>query len=177
MDGILAPHTEYAVAYIDDVATYSTTWKDHIDHLEHVFQSIYDNGITLKLKKCKFAVSFVQFLGHIVGSGSISVVQDKIEAIRKLPEPHNKKLLRGFLGMCSYYRTFLPHFAQVAAPLTELTKGGKLGCISVKILVYCIAVYLDADYNLNSGTVYRISFTACILVCLIALLLWGNWSP
>src|SRR6266581_8825001 len=71
----------------------------------------------------------VQFLGHVVGQGTLSVVYDKVEAIRKLPPPTTKKLLRRFLGMCGYYRSFIPNFTRVAAPLTDLTKGGKAGVI------------------------------------------------
>jgi hypothetical protein len=47
---------------------------------------------------------------------------DKVEAIRALPEPHTKKLLRGFLGMCNFYRMYIPNFSSVALPLTEMTK-------------------------------------------------------
>ena len=59
----------------------------------------------------------------------MSVVSGKIMAIKSLPEPSTKKLLRSFLGLCNYYRNFIPLFSEVAAPLTELTKGGKLGVI------------------------------------------------
>jgi hypothetical protein len=32
--------------------------------------------------------------------------------------------LRGFLGICSYYRRFIKGFSQICAPLTDLTKKG-----------------------------------------------------
>jgi len=85
--------------------------------------------MTLKLRKCFFAKSKVQFLGHMVGSGGMSVVQGKVDAIRAMPEPTTKKLLRGFLGMCGYYRSYLPSFSDIASPLTDMIKGGKTGKI------------------------------------------------
>jgi hypothetical protein len=46
-----------------------------------------------------------------------------VEFIRNIPEPTNKKTLRSFLGMCSFYRNYIPSYSEVALPLTELTKS------------------------------------------------------
>lgn len=37
----------------------------------------------------------------------------------------NNKTGEGFLGILGYYRRFIPNFSSVAAPLTDVTKGGK----------------------------------------------------
>ena len=79
--------------------------------------------MTLKLSKCKFGLPKVNFLGHHVGSETLSVIEDKVTAILKLPEPTTKKLVRSFLGMCNFYHVYLQNFAEIAAPLTELTKA------------------------------------------------------
>jgi len=130
MDKMLSNHQRYAGAYIDDTSVYSVSWCDHLCHLRNVFQAFRESGMTLKLSKCKFAKSKVKFIGHMVGSGEIAVVESKVDAIKNIPEPRTKKLLRSFLAMCSYYRSFLPSFSDVAYPLTELTKGGKVGLIN-----------------------------------------------
>jgi hypothetical protein len=48
----------------------------------------------------------------------------KIEAIREMPAPRDVKELRSFLGMANYYRRFIKDFAELAEPLTTLTKKG-----------------------------------------------------
>jgi len=73
------------------------------------------------LKKCSFGKSQIRFIGHIVGSGQITVIQDKVEAIRTMPLPTTKKALRSFIGMASFYRSFIPHFSELALPLTDMT--------------------------------------------------------
>ena len=52
------------------------------------------------------------------------VHEEKIRAIRDLPESRNVTELRGFIGICTYYRKFVKGFAQLAAPLTDLTRKG-----------------------------------------------------
>lgn len=123
IDTILRPHSRYAKAYVDDVATYSGTWAEHLCHLDAVLGSLKVAGMTLKLTKCVFAQAKVKFVGHYIGSGEMQVVQSKVEAIERIPECTNKKLLRSFLGMVSYFRSYIPNFSEIALPLTELTKG------------------------------------------------------
>jgi hypothetical protein len=40
------------------------------------------------------------------------------------PTPKTLTELRGFLGICTYYRKFVKGFSQLCAPLTDLTKKG-----------------------------------------------------
>ncbi|KYO20454.1 hypothetical protein Y1Q_0010563 [Alligator mississippiensis] len=81
-------------------------------------------GLTVKAKKCQWALSEVVFLGHRVGGGHIAPLWDKIEAIKHWPPPQTKKQIRAFLGLAGYYRQFVPGFGATAAPLHELTKKG-----------------------------------------------------
>lgn len=45
---------------------------------------------------------------------------DKVEAIRRSPRPKTKKEMRSFLGLVGWYRRFIPNFASIATPLTNL---------------------------------------------------------
>ena len=104
---ILQPHQEYASAYIDDTIVYSSEWDRHMTELEQVLESYREAGMTLKLRKCDFAKPRVEFVGHLVGSGQIAVIHNKTDAISRISEPSTKSLLRSFLGMATYYRTFI----------------------------------------------------------------------
>ena len=48
--------------------------------------------------------------------------QEKVEAIRAMAEPCNVREVRGFLGMYSFYRRFVPNISEIAQPLIDLTK-------------------------------------------------------
>ena len=112
----------FARTYIDDIAVKSENWEDHIVHLEKVLRCILETGITLKLKKCSFAKSHIKFLGHQIGSGSHSVDEDKVKAIQDIPYPSTRKKVQSFLGLAGYYQKYIARYAEIARPLTELTK-------------------------------------------------------
>ena len=44
--------------------------------------------------------------------------------MEQFKEPHDLLTVRQFLGLASFYRRFVPGFAQIASPLHELTRKG-----------------------------------------------------
>ncbi|CAM5117876.1 unnamed protein product [Eretmochelys imbricata] len=122
VDGLLAGLGEYAVAYLDDVAIFSDSWAEHLEHLQKVFERIREAGLTVKSKKCQIGLNRVTYLGHQVGQGTISPLQAKVDAIQKWPVPKSKKQVQSFLGLAGYCKRFVPQYSQIAAPLTDLTK-------------------------------------------------------
>ncbi|GFY20482.1 retrovirus-related Pol polyprotein from transposon 17.6 [Trichonephila clavipes] len=54
--------------------------------------------------------------------GRHSPDKERIKAIQKLQAPTTKKQLRSALGLCNFYRQYIPNFAKIDLPLTELTK-------------------------------------------------------
>jgi len=49
-----------------------------------------------------------------------------VKAAQNFPIPRSVKDVRSFLGLASFYRRLVPHFADIAKPLTQLTKKEKI---------------------------------------------------
>ena len=103
---------------------YSDSWEEHLRHLSAVLQRLGEAGLKVKAKKCQFARNTCAYLGHVVGEGKVEPAACKVQAIADFPGPlRTKKSVRAFLGLAGYYRRFISNFADIAAPLSDLTKA------------------------------------------------------
>eukprot|EP00731_Ephydatia_muelleri_P009850 Em0005g436a len=111
-----------SVAYIDDVAIFSNSWEEHLQHVRVVLQRIQEAGLTAKPQKCQFGMDQCLYQGHIVGNGVVRPERSKLQGVESFPTPCTKTQVQCFLGLTGYYRKFIPNYADIAAPLTDLTK-------------------------------------------------------
>lgn len=115
---------KYCLVYLDDVVVFASNLDEHLHRLRSVFQHLRKANLKLKPEKCKLLKNRVKFLGHVVSHDGIETDPDKTEHVRDWPEPTNISELRSFLGLTTYYKRFVPNFAQIAEPLYSLTRKG-----------------------------------------------------
>ncbi|XP_057865574.2 uncharacterized mitochondrial protein AtMg00860-like [Cryptomeria japonica] len=115
---------KFQLVVFDDILVYSKTWEEHLRHLDKVMGIMESQSLFAKRSKCEFGMTKILYLGHIISARGVQVHQEKIQAILVWLPPKILLEMRGFLGLCSYYRRFVKGFSQIGAPLTELTKRG-----------------------------------------------------
>ena len=106
--------------YLDDICIFAPTIDEMLDGIHLVFDRLKKFNLKIKPKKCQFFSTSVLFLGHIQLAKGISANPEKVEKVKTWPVPKNAKEVQSFLGLASYYRCFIPHFAKKAQCLHEL---------------------------------------------------------
>ena len=109
-----------AFCYIDDIVIFSKNFDQHLKDLREVFTKLKLANLKLKLEKCDFLKSKVNYLGHVITDRGITFENNN--KLRDTPVPQNAKTLQQFLGLANYYRKFIPLFSSIASPLYKLLK-------------------------------------------------------
>ena len=112
------------LVYFDDLFIFSETWAEHVQLLTQVFQRLIDAHLSAKATKCLLGAREAEFLGHLIRDGTVQPLPSRVDAISKMPAPHNIDTLRSFLGLIQYYRGYMPDFITYAQPLFKLTRKG-----------------------------------------------------
>ena len=112
----------WLIVYMDDMLITAADDKENIKRTKRVLQRMKELDLHLKLKKCKFGVKEVDFLGLILRPGEIAMDPTKLSGIAEWLIPAKVKDVRSFLGFTNYYRRFIGDYSNIARPLINLTK-------------------------------------------------------
>ena len=94
------------VNFIDDMLIYTKDWKTHVKVPEEVLSRLRRANLGVKPKKCSIAMKEVEFLGQIIGGGTMRTKPDLVQKIKEAPRPTTKKQIRSFLGLTGFYRNY-----------------------------------------------------------------------
>ena len=64
----------------------------------------------------------MQYLGNIITPSGLNTNPNLVSVVQEFYTPRNVQEIRRFLGLCSYYRRFIPRVSKVAQPLYNLTR-------------------------------------------------------
>ncbi|GFX94038.1 transposon Tf2-9 polyprotein [Trichonephila clavipes] len=116
---------DFRFSYIDDILVASKDEAQHVSHLKQTFQRLQDNGLVIKVAKCQFLQTEIDFLGHRISVNGIEPSKERIRVIYfKLPE--TVKELRRYLGVINFYHRFIPNAAENQAVLSNYLKERKV---------------------------------------------------
>jgi hypothetical protein len=78
---------KFVLIFMDDIFVYSPTLQTHVTHLQEVFSILQEYKLYAKRSKCSFAVTQIEYLGHVISANGVATDPSKIDAMLKWPIP------------------------------------------------------------------------------------------
>jgi transposase InsO family protein len=128
MDNAFRPLLGKSVScYVDDIIIAADSANEALDLLHKFLDLCRSTGFYVRLDKCEFLKSEVDYLGFRVGQDGVKAILKRTNQIRNAAVPTTKTELRSFLGVAGQLRKFVPAYAELTAPFTDLLKGKAKG--------------------------------------------------
>ena len=125
MDKVITPDLKPNVFSYLDIIIVTQHFYDHLEYLNLVLDKIKKANLTIGLSKCEFDCSEIKYFDFKVNEKGLQIDDDEIQPILEFSIPKNIKQLQRLIGMASWYRTFIPHFAEIIEPLNRVLKKKK----------------------------------------------------
>src|SRR3982751_4521820 len=111
------------VVYLDDIVIFTKDIPEHQEVTHRVLKRLEEHGLCLRLEKCEFEKTRIEYLGLIVAENRVEMDPVKVAGVAQWPTPTNRKEVQSFLGFANFYRRFIKDFSHHARPLFDLTKS------------------------------------------------------
>ena len=113
---------KFMAFFQDDIIIYSSTFEQHLSHIEQVFHRLQNANLTANPTKTFLCKRSITYLGHTITKEGISTTEDNIKKVRDFPRPASQKQCRSLLGLFNFYKRHVKNYGIIAKPLYELTK-------------------------------------------------------
>lgn len=109
------------VIYMDDILIFDDTRAALQETTREVLRILAANKLYLRLAKCTFEVESIEYLGLIIGHGTVRMDPAKVAGVAEWPAPRNVHEVQQFLGFANFYRRFVRDYSKLARPMHDLT--------------------------------------------------------
>ena len=112
--------SEQILIYFDDCLICAETFEEFIEILELFLHILKKMNLKVNPNKCQLGLPSIKWLGHEVSNDGIQPAKELTQTIINWPSPQNITELRAIFGTFSYYRRFIPRFAERTTKMRAL---------------------------------------------------------
>ena len=108
--------------YIDDILVFGKDEEEFVNNLDKVLTALARRGVTVNPKKCRFGLTEIEYVGHVINAQGITHSQDRIEKVLSMQKPTMAKHLKSFLGVATYFRDHIRNHSIIVKPLNDMIR-------------------------------------------------------
>jgi hypothetical protein len=112
----------YVYPYIDNIVFASKDWQEHELHAKAIIERLTSVDLTIKPTSVNLGNTSIRILGHVIDQNGISIDPEKKRIILEWPKPKTGVQLASFLGLGTYLRDHVRHYADITAYLESAKK-------------------------------------------------------
>ena len=113
---------EGVAVIVDDILVWRTTVEEHNRRLQNALQRARELNLKLNKERSKIQTSELSYIGHLLTRDGVKPDPQKVNAIKEINTPEDKKELQRIMAMVNYLAKFIPNLSNVTVPLRELLK-------------------------------------------------------
>ena len=106
----------------DDLLIAAESDEEHEQTLRKVFERAREKGVRFNRNKIQLRVRECKYIGHLLTPDGVRPDADKVKAVSEMRPPADAKELHRLQGMVTYLSKFVPHLANLTAPLRQLLR-------------------------------------------------------
>ena len=106
--------------YIDDIIVHGATEEEFLARLRKVLKRLREYKVTVNPSKCRFGLSEIEYVGHVIDPTGLNFSQDKKDKVRDFPLPVMAKHVKSFIGLANYFRDHIHNHSSIMVPLQKM---------------------------------------------------------
>ena len=121
--------------YVDDIGIAANDADHLIANLRATFKCIQEAGPQLKMLKCHFGATEIDFIGRTITPQGVKPQKQNVQTfLEKTKFPKSKKALQRYLRFLNYYRNDVPRHSERLAPFYKMLKSAKKVLVSKELV-------------------------------------------
>lgn len=119
---IFAPYDEWTIAIFDNLLILAHDFDDAYKKLDIILDRCIEYNIYLKFSKTWLGYDHANFFGYVCKHNAYELSVERKASIDAIPFPKDQKQMQRFLGSALFFKSFVPHYSTLSAPLNDMVK-------------------------------------------------------
>ncbi len=110
----------WCIVIFDNLLAMASDYDDAYQKVDKILDRCVKHNIYLKFSKTWLGFKHANFFGYVCRQGHYELSPERKATIEQFPFPTSMKKMQSFLGTALFFKSFVPHFSSVAAPLYDM---------------------------------------------------------
>ena len=122
VSSVFADFSDWLICIFDNILVLANDYTDAYVKLERVLDRCIARNVFLKFSKSWLGFDHANFFGYIVKHNCYELSQARKDGVMAIQFPRNLKMMQSFLGEALFFKSFVPNYSDLTAPLHDMTR-------------------------------------------------------